>query len=106
MRAKLAFAEYLNAKILPDAVQRGIILPDVDDEDSVNSLDEEVRFENASMENQMVQKFGVDMLVARYALVSVEYRSIEAAVDIIFGDDSNVGQLMEHPFFGYTPDSY
>ena len=35
--------------------------------------------------------------------MKVSYRSIEEALGVIFGLDS---AMMEHPFFGYTPDEY
>ena len=47
---------------------------------------------------------GVDILVAKYALISVEHRSVEAAVDFIYGSEDN--DMLTHRFFGYQPDSY
>ena len=56
------------------------------------------------MESQMVNEIGVDMLVAKYALISVEYRSVEAATEFIFGN--GIGEPLNHRFFGYIPDNY
>ena len=47
---------------------------------------------------------GVDILVAKYAMISVEHSSIEAAVDFIYGSEDN--DAVTHKFFGYRPDSY
>ena len=33
----------------------------------------------------MVTNFGIDLIVAQYALISVEYLSVEAAFEFIFG---------------------
>ena len=43
------------------------------------------------IKNQLVVDFGFDALVADYALIMVEYRSAQEAVNFIFGeDDGNV----------------
>ena len=52
----------------------------------------------------MVNDIGVDLLVAKHALISVEYRSVDAANQFIFGD--GIGDSLNHRFFGYNPDKY
>ena len=90
VKAKMDFAEYFNNEVLPQAQQRGFNI----NEDTVQIL-----------ETQMVGNFGVDLLVAKYALIQVDYRSIDAALDFIFGDDVyNDYEPLQHRFFGYTPE--
>jgi len=36
----------------------------------------------------MVKDFGCDLLVAKYALITVDYSSVDDACDIIFGSGS------------------
>ena len=57
------------------------------------------------MENQIVRDMGCDILVAKYALIVVEYRSVNEALEIIFGGFDEQEDL-KHPFFGYVPDGY
>ena len=52
----------------------------------------------------MIEKFGLDLLVAKYALISVQYRGIGEALELIYVDEG--GQAVSHPFFGYVPDDY
>ena len=40
------------------------------------------------MENRMILDFGCDMLVAKYALATVDYRSVEEALEVIFGEEA------------------
>ena len=39
------------------------------------------------MKNQLIIDFGFDTLVADYALIMVEHRSVQEAVNFIFGED-------------------
>mmetsp|Transcript_15007 Transcript_15007/g.20373 ORF Transcript_15007/g.20373 Transcript_15007/m.20373 type:complete len:109 (-) Transcript_15007:1228-1554(-) len=56
------------------------------------------------MENQLVNDFGIDLLIAQYALVSTEYTGVDAAMDFIFGEGD--GDVLKHRFFGYVPSDY
>ena len=49
----------------------------------------------------MINDFGCDLLVAKYALMTVKYKSVEEALEVIFGAPENEGNVT-HPFFGYT----
>ena len=57
------------------------------------------------MENQLIVDFGCDMLVAKYALAVAQYRSVEEALEVIFGAPGDQGAVA-HPFFGYVPSYY
>jgi len=63
-----------------------------------------LKFVQSMMENQLVNDFGVDLLVAKYALISTEFSGVDAAIDFIFG--SFEGDVLKHQFFGYTPSEY
>ena len=39
------------------------------------------------LESQLVNNYAFDILVAKYALISVEYRSLEEALELIYGND-------------------
>ena len=52
-----------------------------------------------------MRDMGCDILVAKYALIMVEYRSVNEALEIIFGGFDEHEDL-KHPFFGYIPDGY
>ena len=54
----------------------------------------------------MVKDFGCDLLVAKYALITVDYSSVDDACDIIFGSGSPESGPLQHPYFAYTPESY
>ena len=60
---------------------------------------------NDWMENRMINDFGCDLLVAKYALIMVQYKSVEEAIEVIFGAPEDV-DTVGHPFFGYTPTGY
>ena len=53
----------------------------------------------------MERDYSLDLLVAKYALAKVDYRSIEEAVEIIFGG-TDENEPKQHPFFGYLPENY
>ena len=57
------------------------------------------------MEKQMTNDFGIDLLVAQYALISVEYTSVEAAFEFIFGSGEE-SETLQHRFFGYVSQEY
>ena len=60
---------------------------------------------NDLMEDRMIKDLGCDLLVAKYALMTVEYRGVEEALEVIFGSPEDQGAVT-HPFFGYTPTGY
>ena len=53
----------------------------------------------------MINDLGCDLLVAKYALMTVEYKSVEDALEVIFGAPEDEGTVT-HPFFGYSPAGY
>ena len=50
--------------------------------------------------------FGMDILVAKYALIETEYRGISEAVEFIYGSENVDEGAVNHRFFGYTPSNY
>ena len=55
----------------------------------------------------MIKDLGCDLLVAKYALISVEYRGVPEALEVLFGGGpEDQGSVVSHPFFGYTPEGY
>ena len=56
------------------------------------------------MEDTLFINMECDYLVAQYALVKTEYKSVEAGVEFIFGTDDN--DLYIHPFVGYVDGEY
>ena len=56
--------------------------------------------QRTAMKNRIIKDFGFDALVAEYALIMVKYKSVEEAVNVIFGDEGGI----QHPFFGYEVD--
>ena len=69
----------------------------------MDPLDKEVTLMRSTMETQMSRDFGCDLLVAKYALISVEYSGVPEAVEVIFGGSAEDGVPLKHPYFGYTP---
>lgn len=67
--------------------------------------DPDIALINESIENRMIKDFGCDLLVAKYALITVEYRGAEEALEVIFGDPED-SMNITHPFFGYIPEGY
>jgi len=57
------------------------------------------------MESQLCNDFGLDDLVAKYALIESKYEGIEAALEVIFGSGDD-DAIVKHRFFGYTPNDY
>ena len=64
MKTKLKFAEYFYSKIKPLEEDDG---KEEKNEDKVMKL---------SMKNQIIRDFGIDALVAEYALIMVKYRNV------------------------------
>ena len=90
-QAKLRFGQYLNEHIIP--------IYKLDH--AAAEKDEDIALINDWMENRMINDLGCDLLVAKYALMTVEYKSVEEALEVIFGKPEDGGSVT-HPFFGYT----
>ena len=103
-QAKIRFAEYVLQEEKKCQTDYGFGKNDVDS-DEEDLLMGAINLVRESMENQMVRDFNIDLLVAKYALAKVEYRSVEEATEIIYGG-TDEDDIKMHPFFGYVPDEY